>query len=273
MKVKPLVSSWKQFAYRVRARQERLLVRLDRFPDAVLVTGCQRSGGTMLSRLLTGSRGMTRFWFSRDEELDAAQILAGTVDYHGTGRHCFQTTYLNERWAEYLDIPASVRVVWTLRNPHSVVTSMVYNWKRFALDELFLACGLPHMSPADRIAFQRWGKWGVPPLRRAAYAYVGKVSQLVPLAARLPADRLTVLEYDTLVRERGRWLPALFERLAIAYDPAQAAAVSERSLGKRERLTAAQSMEIERICQGAYQQGLLLVNLHPAAGGGDPQVG
>jgi hypothetical protein len=154
-------------------------------------------------------------------------------------------------------------MVWTLRNPQSVVTSMVYNWKRFALDELFLACGFAEMDHVDRVAFLRWGKWGVPPLRRAAYAFVGKVKQLPVLAASLPAERLVVLEYDTLVRGRARWLPVLYQRLGMRYEPRHAELVSERSLGKRDRLTPSQVDEVERICGGAYRRALACVNLHP----------
>lgn len=259
----PAVTSWKRFAVEVRGRQERLLDGLRHFPDAILVSGCQRSGGTMLSRLITGSDGMVNFWFGRDEELDAAQILAGAVDYRAPGRHCFQTTYLNERWPEYLAQPQPFHLVWTLRNPHSVVTSMVYNWKRFALDELFLACGFAEMDAADRIRFLRFGKWGVPPLRRAAYAYVGKLRQLGPLQAGLPAGRLTVLEYDTLVREKQRWLPELYARLGLRYEARYADAVSDRSLAKRDRLSAAQAAEVERLCGAAYRDALARVNLHP----------
>lgn len=261
----PAVKTWKQFAYQVRARQPRLLDELKRFPDAILVTGCQRSGGTMLSRLITGSQGMTRFWFSKDEELDAAQVLSGAVDYRGSGRHCFQTTYLNERHAEYLTQPQPFHMVWTLRNPHSVVYSMVYNWKRFALDELFLACGYAHMDAADRVRFLRWGKWGVPPLRRAAYAFCGKVSQLETLHAALPAERLTVLEYDTLVREKAQWLPALYGRLGLAWDPAYADQVSERSLGKKDRLSPDERAEVDRLCADTYRRARALINLHPVA--------
>lgn len=261
----PAVTSWKQFAYRVRARRETLLAELGRFPDAILVTGCQRSGGTMLSRLLTGSHGLTNFWFSRDEELDAAQILSGVVDYRGTGRHCFQTTYLNEQWREYLHPGLDFRMVWSLRNPASVVYSMVYNWKRFALNELFNAVGIGCMDAADRIRFLRWGRWGVPPLRRAAYAYCGKVSQLVALQRQLPPQRLVVLEYDELVRDKQQLLPELYRRLDVHWDARYLAAVSERSLGKKDRLTPAERAEIDRICLSTYDAALKLVNLRVAA--------
>lgn len=255
------IDTWRQFAARVRARQDRLLVELHRFDDPILVTGCQRSGGTMLSRVITGSAGMTNFWFSKDEELDAAQILSGSVRYQGTGRHCFQTTYLNERWPEYLQQAKPFRMVWSLRNPHSVVYSMVYNWKRFALNELFVHCGLEHMNGADRYNLQRFGVLGVPPVRRAAYAYVGKVSQLLRLNTAWSDGRLTVLDYDQLVRQKLELLPALYQRLNLAYQPSYADPISERSLGKKEQLSASERDEVDRLCSPVFQQALACRNL------------
>lgn len=255
------IDTWRKFAARVRARQDRLLTELHRFDDPILVTGCQRSGGTMLSRVITGSASMTKFWFSKDEELDAALILSGAVDYHGTGRHCFQTTYLNERWREYLQQARPFRMVWTLRNPQSVVYSMVYNWKRFALNEVFVHCGLEHMNGADRYNLQRCGVLGVPPIRRAAYAFVGKVSQLLQLSQAWPDGRLTVLDYDQLVRHKTDLLPILYQRLGLAYQGAYAEPISERSLGKKEQLSAAERDEVDRLCGPVFSLALACRNL------------
>lgn len=215
----------------------------------------------MLSRVITSSEGMTKFWFGRDEELDAALILSGAVNYTGTGRHCFQTTYLNERWREYLEQERKFFMVWSLRNPLSVVYSMVYNWKRFALNEVFVHCGLEHMSGLDRYNLQRFGVLGVSPLRRAAYAYVGKVSQLRQLKAALPVDWLTVLEYDQLVREKSELLPKLYERLNIEYSSKYADPISERSLGKKDQLNRKEADEVERLCGPTYSEALGYVNL------------
>lgn len=260
----PAVATWKQFAYKVRANQDKLLPELRRFPGAILVTGCQRSGGTMLSRLITGSAGMTNFWFGKDEELDAAQILSGAVRYQGSGRHCFQTTYLNERWGEYLEQTQPFHMVWSLRNPHSVVYSMVYNWRAFALNEVFLTCGYAHMGAEDRVRFQRWGLWGVSPLKRAAYAYCGKVSQVLQLAPPLGDERLTVLEYDSLVLNKATQLPVLYQRLGLRFDPKYADYVSERSLGKKDKLSDEQRALVDRICGAVYDAARGLVNLQPA---------
>lgn len=260
----PLASAypktWPAFAREVRGTQASLLTRLDDFPDSVLVTGCQRSGGTMLARVITQSEGMVNYWFGKDDELDAALVLSGRVPHQSSGRHCFQTTYLNERYREYLDHPGH-RIVWSLRNPQSVVYSMVYNWRRFALNELFLQCGYGQMDYRDRVRFQRFGLFGIAPIRRAAYAYAGKVAQLFYLREHYPADRLTILEYDQLVRDKARLLHALYQRIDLAYRDDYADPISERSLGKKDRLSANERAVVEDIALPVFERALKLVDL------------
>src|SRR5690606_33157799 len=68
---------WPRFHREVRVERGRLLCCLDRFPGAVLISGCQRSGTTMLSRIVRESAGMANYRRRDDDELDAALILAG----------------------------------------------------------------------------------------------------------------------------------------------------------------------------------------------------
>lgn len=250
-----LPDTWPAFARRVRGGQEKLLPRLDDYPDSVLVTGCQRSGGTMLARVITRSQGMVNYWFGKDDELDAALVLSGWAKEPCRGRYCFQTTYLNECYPEYFEHPGH-RIIWSLRNPHSVVYSMVYNWKNFALDELFLTCGYGEMDHADRIRFQRFGLLGIPRLRRAAYAYNGKVGQLFALKRGYPADRLAVLEYDQLVREKTRLLPDLYQFIGLPYQSQYADPISPRSLNKKDGLKAGEARVVDEICMPVYRAAL-----------------
>lgn len=254
------IDSWQAFAYKVRANQDKLLTRLDDYRDSILVTGCQRSGGTMLSRLLTQSEGLVNYWWTKDEELDAALVLAGRHAIPTIGRHCFQTTYLNERYVEYAEHPEH-KIIWALRNPLSVAFSMVYNWKRFALNELFIQCGLSEMNSSDRIRFQRFGIIGVPPLRRAAYAYAGKVRQLVWLRENYPPSRLVVLEYDQLVENKLELLPNLYRFVDLDYKDAYAGFISAGSLKKKEALNTVQATTVSEICDDIYRQTLGFVNL------------
>ena len=88
----------------------------------------------MLTRLIAGAPGFTRLALTADDELDAALALAGLIDLPVGSRYCFQTTYLNECYADYRMLGPGQRLIWVLRNPYSVVYSMLYNWGRFALD-------------------------------------------------------------------------------------------------------------------------------------------
>lgn len=135
------ITSWKGFARRVRSQGCQLLAHLDEFPNSVLVMACQRSGTTALARVITTSEGMTNYWFGRDDELDAALMLSGQIRYFSTRRHCFQTTYINECYREYLEHTNGHKLIWVIRNPFSVIYSMLHNWGRFAFNELFRACG------------------------------------------------------------------------------------------------------------------------------------
>ena len=67
------------------------------------MSGCQRSGGTMLAGILSKSDGIVDFAWSKDDELDAALILSGYEDHVAQGRYCFQTTFLNECYQEYFE--------------------------------------------------------------------------------------------------------------------------------------------------------------------------
>ena len=50
---KKYISNLVKYNKEVRSRGYNLINRLDDFPNSVFVTGCQRSGTTMLSRIIT----------------------------------------------------------------------------------------------------------------------------------------------------------------------------------------------------------------------------
>ena len=69
------------------------------------------------------------------------RFCSGYVWHEPRGRYCFQTTYMYDRLEQYQLFASDSKVVWLLRNPYSVVWSMLHNWKRSALAELFAGCG------------------------------------------------------------------------------------------------------------------------------------
>jgi hypothetical protein len=255
------ITHWLTFAEQVRNNDRPLLARLDEFPDSVLITGCQRSGTTMLSRIITESDGMVNYWFGHDDELAAALILSGKVSYQPreNGRYCFQTTYLNERYGEYFAYNGRHKIIWVLRNPYSVVYSMCYNWKRYALDELFTVCGVEHLAGLCQWRYRLLGRRGISPIKRACYAYAGKVNQLFELRDKLDQDTLLVIDYDDLVQHKTTSLPWVYDFIQLPYRSAYADEIHAKSLTKAKQLNTTESRHVEQICMPIYKRARKLL--------------
>jgi len=224
------VTTWQRFDDVVGASQQHLLERLSDFPDSVLVTGCQRSGTTMLSRVIQASDQMTSYCFGPDDELDAALLLSGYVEHAPQGRYCFQTTYLNERYGEYFEHPADNKIIWVLRNPAAVVRSMLGNWEDSALTRVFESCGAPHADRFDGLAYRLFGTGGVSRERQACWSYYGKLRQLFELKRRRPENTLLVIDYDDLVLQPSRTLRTVFDFIAVPWLERYAAPIHQRSV-------------------------------------------
>ncbi|TNF34110.1 MAG: sulfotransferase [Gammaproteobacteria bacterium] len=249
-----MIESWREFAESVRSRRDDLLREVGRFPGAILVTGCQRSGTTMLSRLLMHAPGFVPYRLTHDNELDAALLLSGA--YHKpmpAGRYCFQTTYLNNCWREYARLGAQHRVVWVLRRPDSVVWSMVYHWKPFARQELYRACGL-EVEAGHLHVYQsanRWQQWRYRDTWRACMAYIGKTHQLDDVHVLL-GDRLKVVDYDDLVSDPANTLPPLYDWLGVPFDVAAIKDVKASSLSRAVALKPLERQWVTALCQPVY---------------------
>lgn len=253
-------SGWKRFARDFRARREPLLASLDTFPKAVLVAGCQRSGTTMLTRILAGAKGFRRFQLTHDDELDAALVLAGAVHLPPAIRYCFQTTYLNERFGEYAGLSPDQRLIWVVRNPYSVVFSMVYNWRRYALEELYASCG-DDPERARRMPMSWWRRFDTRAwVERAARAYAGKAAQVFHIRELLGPERMLVVDYDALVRDPAEWLRRAFEFVGEPFDPAYGAAIRRDSIGKSRRLSDEEREVVDRFATPVHRRTLELVD-------------
>jgi hypothetical protein len=256
------INTWQKFHRTVRSQGCHLLARLDEFQNSILVTGCQRSGTTMLSRMITQSNGMANYWFGPDDELDAALILSGFVEHVPNGRYCFQTTYLNECFNEYYDHDNSHKIVWVLRHPFAVVHSMLNNWKNFALNELFEACGTEFLEKSDHRRFNKFGVWSVSRLKRACYAFYGKISQLFELHNYLSEDQLIVVEYDGLVEKKTDVLPELYRAIDLPYHSHYADMIHSKSLSKHRCLSRKKHAIVEAICMPIYKEAVELVSIY-----------
>jgi hypothetical protein len=244
------IRSWAAFNALVKRPGQPLLARLDDYADPILVAGCQRSGTTALARLLKRADGMVDHAFGHDDELDGALLLAGHATRDTDGRHCFQTTYLNDRFPEYFE-HRGFRLIWMLREPRSVVYSMLSNWKRGALNRLFDACGADVLAQASEPAALRTGWLGPSRLAKACASYVAKTDQTLTLAQRL-GGRMAVVDYDELTASKHALLPQLCAFAGLEYDARLADALHDRSVSKGSRLAARDAEYVDRFCMPAY---------------------
>jgi Sulfotransferase domain len=226
----------------------------------ILVTGCQRSGTTMLSRIITQCEGMVSYRFGRNDELDAALILSGFVPHTPQGRYCFQTTYLNESVSEYYDYVNGHKIIWVLRNPFSVIHSMLHNWRNFALNELFEVCGVHLLNEKEKRFYKWFGVWGISRLKRACLSYNGKISQVFELTKRLKQDTIITIEYDSLVSKKNDILPLIYRFIGLRYESKYAEMIHSKSLTKSNLLSTREHALIERMCIPIYREAKRLVN-------------
>ncbi len=246
--------TWRRFRQLVSGEGCHLLKELDKFPDSVLVTGCQRSGTTMLSRIITQSEGMVCYYFGADDELDAALILAGLVDHTPRGRYCFQTTYLDQHYREYYEHVGGYKMVWVLRNPYSTIYSLLYNWPSQALDNMFCNFVAPSLTGVEQWQYRLLGRQGFSRVKRAAMIYNRKIAQLLELRPSLGAGNVLVVDYDELVKRKTELLPAIYEFIDLAYKQSYAEKIHAKSLEKANNLSGRETAVIQKLCQTWYQQ-------------------
>jgi hypothetical protein len=213
----------------------------------------------MLARIITESEGMVNYWFGQDDELDAALILSGYVDHRPRGRYCFQTTYVNECYREYYEHTNGHRMVWVLRNPVSVVYSMLHNWGN--PNRVFVTCGVPMIAGIDKWMYKLFGLSGVSTLRRACWGYIGKTSQLFDLKQHLDPDTIIVVDYDDLVMRKEEVLPAIYSFVDLEYRDEYADKIHSRSLRKGMRFSRHEIATVMSKCEPTYQKARALLTI------------
>jgi len=250
------VRSWAAFHSIVKQPGRPLLAKLDDYADAILVAGCQRSGTTALARLLKRADGMIDHAFGHDDELDGALLLAGYATRGTEGRHCFQTTYLNDRFREYFE-HRDFRLIWMLREPRSVVYSMLNNWKRGALNRLFDACGAEVLARSGERPSLSDTWLGPSRLTKACASYAAKTAQTALLHERL-GGKIAIVDYDELVANKRTLLPKLCDFAGLRYESRLGDALHDRSVGKRDKLNPRQAEQVDRTCSASYEGALTL---------------
>jgi hypothetical protein len=251
---------WQDFHDGPRLRGEPLLAALPRYPDAVLVAGCQRSGTTMLTRVIAAAHGFRRFELTKDDELDAALILAGQLRIPEDSRYCFQTTYLNEKVEEYRTLGAGQKLIWVLRNPHSVVYSMMKNWQAFGLDELYDGVVARRIRPSAKLGGSWWRRLREPSnLQKACAAYAAKTPQVLEIRRMLDPAQLLVIDYDEIVRSPAEWFSRIFSFIGEPYDPVYINKVRADSVIKARKMSDGLRQKIDAQAMPAYRRCLALI--------------
>ena len=200
---------------------------------------------------------MVDYWKGQHRtELFGALVLSGEGHYAAQGRHCFQLTYVYDGLSAYVGRSPTHKFVWVLRNPFSVIRSMLYNWDtQFSLNELFDVCGAALLSDEEKALYAHYGPTCFSLVKRAALSYNGKVSQVFSLYNALGAEQLLVLDYDALVADKLKVLPALYAFVDLPYHAHYADKIYRHtSRRKRRDLSEEDKAYIASLCLPVYEQ-------------------
>ncbi len=225
------------------SRDRPLLARLDDYENSLLISGCHWPSTTAVTRLLQRTGGFADHGFGHDDEFDGALLLAGYVTRFSSERHCFQTTYLNDGFREYLD-HEDFKLIWILREPRSVVASLLTRWKRAALDAL-----LPGGEHAD--ADSRSSLSGASRIDKACSAYTAAATQALELHARL-GRRIAIVDYDDLAAHRDRLLPQLCELAGTAFDRQLLSHLHGKHVHRGDTLAGWEAARVDYLAAPAY---------------------
>jgi hypothetical protein len=187
------ITTWSDF-YAALGDQP-FLSKLDDYPNALLIGGCDWAAVTAITHLFKRLPGFADASWGHDDELDGALLLAGLREQSVTGRPCFQTTYVRERYREYC-AHEHFKLVWIVREPRAAVRSLLSSRERALLPRT--ALGLAGKSGAQ----------GTSRLEKACAEYLASIRQTLELKERL-GERVAVVDYDELAADRNRLLPAL----------------------------------------------------------------
>ena len=238
-------TSWAAFSAAMADRP--LLDRLDEFPNALLIAGCDWSATTAVTRLFKRLSCFADSSWGHDDELDGALLLAGLRSRQSLARHCFQTTYLRERWHEYFE-HEGFRLVWIVREPRAAVHSLLGNRQKQLPRRT--ALGLAGKSAEGHAASR---------LERACAAYVASIRQTLELKQRL-GSRVAIVDYDELARNRERLLPALCRFASVDCDTALLRHLHGKSV-RKGALASWEAMVIDELASPAYRHARLAATL------------
>ena len=255
------ISSWKKFAKKVRPFNDNLLFKLADFENPILITGCQRSGTTILTNIILSSSEIYDYRQGGDSELEGALILSGNVSISNKGdRSCCQTTYLNEKFPEYYKYIGAFKLIFIVRNPFSVVYSMCYHWRRkieltnFALNELFDSCGSKLLNDKEMKKYNIFGSIAISSFRKACLSYIGKTSQVFELKNKLGEEAIAVIDYDDFISQKESVLRFIFDFVELPYSLSYTDLIHTKGIKRADKLTENEKRIIQQTCWPTYEK-------------------
>lgn len=246
----PLVTSWHEFHAATADRP--LLAKLDDYPDALLIAGCDWSATTAVTHLFKRLPCFVDSSWGHDDELDGALLLAGLRERSTIGRHCFQTSYVGERYREYL-AHHRFRLVWIVREPRAAVRSLLC-----ARDKT-----LPRRTELG-LAPKSNGGQGASRLEKACATYLASIRQTLELKERL-GDRIAVVDFDELTANRARLLPALCRFASVNCDTKALGHLHGKSV-RKGTVANWEALIIDQLALPAYRRARMAATLSVAHG-------
>jgi hypothetical protein len=243
------ITSWPEF--HAAAADQPLLATLGDYRDALLIAGCDWSAVTAITYLCKRLPAFGDSSWSHRDELDDAVLLAGLRVDRARGRQCFQTTYLGERYREYL-AHEHFRLVWIVREPRAAVSSMLANRER-------------GWTPwVHGIAGKSAGQAGASRLEKACAAYIANARQGLELKERL-GERVAIVDYDELSANRDRLFPALCRFASVQCD-ASLLRYSHGNSARKSSLASFEAAIVEQRAMPIYRRARCARTLSVADG-------
>jgi len=215
--------------------------------SALLIAGCDWSAATAITRLFKRLSGFADSAWDHDDELDGALLLGGLQQGATGGRHCFQTSFVREHYREYF-AHEDYRLVWIVREPRAAVRSLLSHRQ----GELPRRTALGLAAKSD-------GGQGASRLEKACATYLASIRQTLEIKERL-GDRVAIVDYDELARDRDRLLPALCRFASVGCDSHVLRHLHGKSVRKGE-LATWEATIVDQLALPAYRRARLAATL------------
>jgi hypothetical protein len=131
---------------------------------------------------------------------------------------------------------------------------MLHNWKRGALNRLFSHCGNELLFESERNIYALFGVFGISRLRKACLSYNAKTAQTKILNKTLSPDRIMIVDYDDLIRNKNILMPKIYDFVDLKYSVELASRLHTKSLSKADRFSQKEAEVIESVCMPFYQE-------------------